>query len=76
LVEPIGGDRDGEAPEPHAEEGTNISEDATGKTKKFERFPGSSRTRNMHRLLYARGTQNNSKTEIKIVAIDSPTLRE
>jgi hypothetical protein len=31
LIEPIGGDRDGEASDPDAEEGTTISEQATGK---------------------------------------------
>jgi hypothetical protein len=37
LVEPIGEDRDGEASDPDAEEGTPISEEATGKPKKFDR---------------------------------------
>jgi hypothetical protein len=34
LVEPIGEDRDGEASDPDAEEGTPLSEEATGKTNK------------------------------------------
>jgi hypothetical protein len=37
LVEPIGKDRDGEASDLDAEEGTTIGEEATGKTNKFER---------------------------------------
>jgi hypothetical protein len=57
LVAPIGEDRDGEASDPDAEEGTPISEEVTGKTNKFERFPGLSRTRNKPRSFWARGTQ-------------------
>jgi hypothetical protein len=57
LVEPIGEDRDGEASDPDAEEGTTISEGATGKTNKFERFPGLSRTRNKPRSFWAQATQ-------------------
>jgi hypothetical protein len=75
LVEPIGEDRDGEASDPDAEEGTTISEGATGKTNKFERFPGLSRTRISlgrfgHRL------HKDSRTDIKITTSDSPTLSE
>jgi hypothetical protein len=40
LVEPITEDLDEEAPDSDAEEGTPISEEASEKTYKFERFPG------------------------------------
>jgi hypothetical protein len=76
LVEPIAEDLDEEAPDSDAEEGTPISEEASEKTNKFERFPGLSRTRNKPRSFWAKGTQNESRTDIKIITSDSPTLRE
>jgi hypothetical protein len=76
LVEPIAEDLDEEAPDSDAEEGTPISEEASEKTNKFERFPGLSRTRNKPRSFWAKGTQNESRTDIKITTSDSPTLRE
>jgi hypothetical protein len=76
LVEPIAEDLDEEAPDSDAEEGTPISEEASGITNKFERFPGLSRTRNKPRSFWAQGTQNDSRTDIKITTSDSPTPRE
>jgi hypothetical protein len=37
---PIAEDLDEDAPDSDAEEGTPISEEASGQTNKFERFPG------------------------------------
>jgi hypothetical protein len=64
LVEPIGEDGHGEASDPDAEEGSPISEEATGKTNKFERVPGLSRTRNKPRSFWARGTQQTTRRQI------------
>jgi hypothetical protein len=50
--------------------------EASGKTNKFERFPGLSRTRNKPRSFWAQDTQNDSRTDLKITTSDSPTLRE
>jgi hypothetical protein len=76
LVEPIAEDLYEEAPDTDAEEGTPISEEASEKTNKFERFPGLSRTLNKPRSFWAQGTQNDSRTDIKITTSDSPTLRD
>jgi hypothetical protein len=76
LVEPIAEDLDEEAPDPDAKEGTPISEEITGKTNKLERFPGLSRTHSTPRSFWAQGTQNDSRTDIKITTSDSPTLKE
>jgi hypothetical protein len=76
LVEPIAEDLDEEALDSDAEEGTPISEEASEITINFERFPGLSRTRNKPRSFWAQGTQNDSRTDIKITTSDSPTLRE
>jgi hypothetical protein len=76
MVEPIAEDLDEMAPDSDAEEGIPISEEASEKTNKFERFPGLSRTHNKPRSFGAQGTRNDSRTDIKITTSDSPTLRE
>jgi Reverse transcriptase (RNA-dependent DNA polymerase) len=76
LVKPFAVGLDEEAPDADAEEGTPISEEASGKQISLSVFPGLSRTLNKPRSFWAQGTQNDSRTDIKFTTSDSPTLRE